>query len=105
MRVRFDKIDGFIEIYDETSINWCWKIWCNLWLGLIYIISKKSGIKYINSQNFVNIKVDSYDSLPRKNIVTFHDIIILIKSVFNQDKNHYYYNIFLDKASYKLRNK
>ena len=32
----------------------------------------------------------------------FHDVIILIKSVFNKDKNNYYYNIFLEKASYEL---
>ena len=32
----------------------------------------------------------------------FHDVIILIKSVLNKDKNNYYYNIFLEKASYEL---
>ena len=29
------------------------------------------------------------------------NVIILIKSVLNKDKNHYYYNIFLEKCSYK----
>ena len=31
----------------------------------------------------------------------FHNVIILIKSVFNKNKNKYYYNIFLEKGSYK----
>ena len=27
--------------------------------------------------------------------MTFHNVIILIKSVFNKDKTNYYYNLFL----------
>ena len=34
--------------------------------------------------------------------MNFHNVIILIKSVFNKDKNNYYYNIFLEKASYDV---
>ena len=34
--------------------------------------------------------------------MTVHNVIILIKSVWNLDKNKYCYNIFLEKASYKL---
>ena len=34
--------------------------------------------------------------------MTFHDVIILIKSVSNKDKNNYYYNIFLENVSYEL---
>ena len=32
---------------------------------------------------------------------TFHNVIILIKSVVNKNKNDYYYNIFLEKGLYK----
>ena len=35
----------------------------------------------------------------------FHDVIILIKSVFNKDKNSYYNNIFLEESSYELPKK
>ena len=41
------------------------------------------------------------ESLPLEKTGTFHNAIILIKSVFNEDKNNYYYNIFLEKCSYK----
>ena len=34
--------------------------------------------------------------------LTFDNVIILIKSVFDKDKNKYYYNIFLEKSSYEL---
>ena len=34
--------------------------------------------------------------------MTFHNEIILIKSVFNKNQNHYNYNIFPEKGSYQL---
>ena len=34
-------------------------------------------------------------------ILTFHNVIILIKSVVNKNKNEYYYNIFLEEGLYK----
>ena len=49
----------------------------------------------------IKIKVDSYDSLPLEK-TSLRNIIILIKSIFDKDKNHYYYNIFLEKGSYEL---
>ena len=36
-----------------------------------------------------------------KKIFTFDNVIILIKSVVNENKNKYYYNIFLENGSYK----
>ena len=37
-------------------------------------------------------------------ILTFHDVMILIKSVVNKNKNVYYHNMFLGKGSYKESN-
>ena len=37
--------------------------------------------------------------------MTFYNVIILIESVWNNDKNNYYYNVFLEKASYELPKK
>ena len=53
-------------------------------------------------KNYVKIKVDSYDSLPLEKTMTFHNVIILIKSVCNKDENNYCYNIFFEKALYEL---
>ena len=69
LRIRFDKIDGFIKIYD--------------------------GARYISFlTNTQKINVDSYGSSPIEKELTLHNVVILIKSVFNKDKNHCYYNIF-----------
>ena len=37
--------------------------------------------------------------------MTFHGVKVLIKPVFNKDKNNYYCNIFLEKASNELPKK
>ena len=37
--------------------------------------------------------------------MNFHKVPKFIESVFNEDKNNYYYNIFLEKASYELPKK
>ena len=34
--------------------------------------------------------------------MTFQDVKILVKLVFNNDENNYYFNIFLEKASDEL---
>ena len=39
--------------------------------------------------------------LSLEKMFTFHNIIILIKSVFNKDQKNYCYNIFLEKCLYK----
>ena len=47
--------------------------------------SKKSGITNSINHNFGKIGIDSYNSLPIKKVMTFHNVTILIKSVV--DKN------------------
>ena len=54
------------------------------------------------SRNYAEIKIDSYDSLTLEKALTLHNIIILIKSVFNKNQNQYYYNISLRKCSCQL---
>ena len=65
LRIRFDKIDEFIRVYDgarhlillgdEKKYSICNKI--------RYLIQVKSGIKYVISYNYARIKVDLYDPL------------------------------------------
>ena len=70
LRVRFDKMDAFIRIYDGTRYLVLFgpgkydaisnRIRC--------LISLKSGITNIFSHYYAKIKVDSYDSFPIKKI-------------------------------------
>ena len=66
LRIRFDKIDWFIRIYDGIR--------CLVLFGsekydainnrIRYLISLKSSITYISCHYYAKIKVDCYDSLP-----------------------------------------
>ena len=84
MWIIFNKVDGIIRIHDRTRYDTVYdRIRC--------LISLKISITNIFSHYFAKIKVGSYDSSSKEKILTFYNVIILIKSVLNKDKNHYYY--------------
>ena len=62
---------------------------------------KKSVIKDNINHNFAIIRIGSYNSLPIEKKLTFHNVIMLIKSVVSKNKYDYYCNIFLIKSSCK----
>ena len=66
-----------------------------------YLISEKSGFTYSINHNFARIRIDSYTFLPIEKMLTFHNIIILIKPVVNKNKNNYFYDILLEKGWHK----
>ena len=68
-----------------------------------YLISRNSGITNSINHNFGKIRIDSYNSLPIKKMLTFHSLIILNKSALNKNENEYYYNIFLQKGLYTYK--
>ena len=108
LRIRFDTIDGFIRVYDETRylVLFESKSFDSIYNRIRYLIIVESDITYIDSHNYATIKVDSYDFLPLEKTMTFHNVIIPVISVWKKDKNkYYYYNIFLEKASYEFLKK
>ena len=102
MRIRYDKIDGFIKIHNKIrylrSFNEWWDKVCD---RTKYLISKKTGITDSINHNFATVRIDSYDCLPFQKILTLHNVIILIKSIVNKYKNNYFYNKFLEKGLHK----
>ena len=64
LRISFDKIDGFIKIND--------------------------GINH----NFARTRNDSYNSLLIEKVLTFHDVMVLIKAGVNKNENNYYIYFF-----------
>ena len=70
MHIRFDEMDGFTRIY--YGIRYL-ILFSSEKLDAIYnrvrnLFSQKRGTAYLFSHNYVKIKIDSYDSLPRKSI-------------------------------------
>ena len=62
-------------------------------------LSEKSGITDSINQKFARTRIDLNNPFPIEKILTFHNVIILIKSVVNEYINDCYYNIFLEKDS------
>ena len=100
--INFDEIDGFIKIFHGIRylvlFSYSYDEICN---RIKYLISEKRGIADSINYKFVKIRIDLYNPLSIEKILTFHNIIILIKSVVNENKNKYYHNIFLEKGSCK----
>ena len=98
--IKFSKIDGFIIALDG-KINYLilfdHELFNKTCDRIKYLISKKSGITNNINHNFGKIRIDSYNFLPIKKILSFYNVIILITSVVNKNKNKYYYNIFFIK--------
>ena len=82
LRIRFNKIDGFMKIYDGTRhLVLCEFERYNVLNDRIkYLINEKSCIINSINHNFTRIRIDSYNSLPKENFLTFHNVILLIKS-------------------------
>ena len=89
--IRFDKVDGFIRVYDGMRYLVLFtpkkhdviykRIWCLL------LLAKEVTVHMFFSHNSAKIKFDSSDSLPLEKTLTFRNVIILIKSVLNKDTN------------------
>ena len=67
LSITFNKIDGFVRVYDGTR----------------YLVLFGSE-KYDPIYNYAKIKVDSLDSFPLAKNMTFHYVILHIKSVFDK---------------------
>ena len=65
LRIRFDKRDGFIRVYDGTRylVLFGSKKHYFIYKRIRYLTGIKSDITYVISHNYAKIKVDSYDSL------------------------------------------
>ena len=87
LRIRFDKVDGFIRVYDGTGYLVLIRTekYDDIYNSIRYLISQKCGIIYVFSHNYARNKINLYDSLPLHKTLTLHKVIILIKSVFNKN--------------------
>ena len=82
LRIRFDKIDGCIRIFDGTTYLTLLgsEKYDAIYNGIRYLISLKSSIPYVFF-SILRKNQSSYDSLPIEKRLTLDNIIILIESV------------------------
>ena len=58
----------------------------------------KNNISDVYYHKYTKIKSNSYNNLPLKNNNYVYNVIIFIKSVFNENHNNYYYKVVLLKC-------
>ena len=85
----------YLELFGFETYN-------AIFVRIRYLIGLKSSITYAFSHNYSKIKIDSDDDLVLEEKLTFHQVI---KSVFNKNQYHPYYNKILEKPSYQLARK
>ena len=104
VRVRFDKANGLVRVYNGTRylVLFGSEKYDAIYNSIRYFISQKSCIRYVISDNYARIKIDLYNSLSVEKTLTLNNVIILIKPIFNKYQNHHYYNIFSEKYLYQL---
>ena len=93
LHIRFDKVDGFIITLDgkiKNLVLFEYGLLDKIFDKIKYLISKTSGITNSINYNFEKIKIDSYNSLPIKKMLTFHNVMTLFKSVVNKNENKYH---------------
>ena len=75
LRIRFDKIDGFIRAYDGTRylVLFGGEKYDFIYNRIKYLIGVKSGITCVISHNYTKSKSDSYGSFSLEKTFTFHD--------------------------------
>ena len=104
LSIRFNKIDEFSRVHSgefRHLIFFDYVLLDKICDKVKYLICEKIGITDSINQNFGEIRIDSFNSLLIEKTLTFHHVLIHIKSVVNKNKNEYYCNIFLEKGSYK----
>ena len=85
-----NKINRFIRNYDGTRylVFFGDKKYDFIYNRIRHLIGVKSGIICVKSYNSAKIKVDSYNSIPLEKTLTFRNVPIPIKSVWNKDNNY-----------------
>ena len=91
LRIRFNKIDRFIKTHNgiRCLVLFDYGFFDKTCDRLKYLIGEKRGITDSINHNYEKIRIDSNNYLPIEKILTFHNVIILIKSVVNKNKNNY----------------
>ena len=83
LHIRFEKVDGFIKIYNETRylVLFGPERHNAIYDRIRYLISDKSGITYCINHNLTKIRIDSYNSLPIEK--TLSQVLLRIKNPTN----------------------
>ena len=110
MYLLVNHVNGYIEekgvnkylIFDFTDENKeLLKKYNDVWNGIKNKIEEVSSGKCDCEKDYTKIKFNSDDDLPLNKLLKFHNMIIIIRSVFEDGK--LYPQAYLDDTLYKLK--
>ena len=78
LHIRFDKIDGFIRVYNGTRYLIIFGAENRIYNKIRYLIGVQSGVLYVFSHSYTRIKVDSHDSLSLEKTLTLKKHFIML---------------------------
>ena len=61
----------------------------------------KRKISDVYNHKYTKIKINLVNGLPLEKASNKHNVVILVKTAFNENCNHYYRHVLLEKCSYK----
>ena len=108
--LRVDHVNGYIEekevnkylVFDSTDENKeLLKKYNDVFNGIRNKIKKISGDECDYEKDYMKIKFNSDDNLPLNKPLKFHNMTIIIRSVFEED-GKLYPQVFLDDTLYEL---
>ena len=73
----------------------------NEWNEIKYLIEQKNNDADYDDNEYIKIKINPNDALPLNRSLIIFDVVILIKSFF-EDGSSYYTQVVLEKNWYKL---
>ena len=84
--IRFNQVDGFNMVYDGSRYLLLFERekYDFTYNRVRYLVEVKSGTTCVIFHNYAKIKVDSNNSLPLEETMAFHNVIILIKTVWKK---------------------
>ena len=94
------KVDNvwYLIIFGDADIL---RTFSNIWKSIRATIEENTGGIVQYDKDDMKIKFESNDNLPTDNIVKMHQVTIIIRSVFAQNRK-FYPQLFLDDALYNI---
>ena len=101
--------NGYIEekgvnkylIFDSTDENKELLKKCDVWNGIKNKIEEVSSVRCDYEKDYLKVKFNSDDSLPLNTPLKFHNMTMIIRSVFEED-GKLYPQVFWDDTLYEL---
>ena len=105
LRIIFEKVDGYVRKYDTTKFLGLFhsnEKYETIFEKIRYLVLLKKNVSDVYPHKYLKIKIDSDDGVLLEKTWNIYNVVIIpVKSVFNKNRSHYYYQAVLGKCACK----